>query len=671
MTKVRIVLATENRHKLDEIRAMLADHPVELLTLADFPDAEIAEETGTTFEANATLKAESVARSTGMWSLADDSGLEVDALDGRPGVHSKRYAGPDATAADNNAKLLAELADVDDDARGARFVSVMALARPDEPTELVRGEVHGSILREARGTGGFGYDPLFYYPPYERAFGEIDADAKNRVSHRAAALVGLRERIGRLLEPDRPAGEEPVAVDPDFLRVRKKRKDRLGFVDYVEAIILALIMALVLREFFIEAFKIPTPSMAPALRGDPHGDRILVDKWLYRVRDPRRWEVAVFRYPLEQTTNFIKRVAGLPGETLRIEDGDLFIDEAIERKPDDVQNGLWIPLFPESRDPYTASPHRDDAEYGPAGRFEVDGRAIDGDAWHATSGGRARYAFSTVQRAPERYKTAIHHYRDLRLDATITLAAGAAATVELDTRDRRASVVFRTEAPGFSVALDRHPSLASAGVRATRETTRHVPHAGRTLEAGRAYDVAVWHADYRLVVEVDGERWATLDLERADGLVRWFDVPPSALTLGATGDVQWRDLAVARDLHYAGVANERIPDGHYYMLGDNSYNSRDSRKWSKTRYALKAGGFIECDDEPRRPILFHASLAEADTYTDVNGREYPGKAIDFSVTPVSEPAPFVSRDLIVGRAFVIFYPWPPIYSESFRPGVIR
>ncbi len=671
MTTVRIVLATENRHKLDEIRAMLADYPVELLTLADFPDAEIAEETGTTFEENATLKAESVARATGLWSLADDSGLEVDALDGRPGVYSKRYAGPEATAADNNAKLLTELAAVDDDARGARFVSVMALARPDEPTELVRGEVRGSILRETRGTGGFGYDPLFYYPPYERAFGEIDADAKNRVSHRAAALVGLRERIGALLAPTRPAGETAVDTPPDFLRPERRRKDRLGFVDYVEAIILALIMALVLREFFIEAFKIPTPSMAPALRGDPHGDRILVDKWLYRFREPRRWEVAVFRYPLEQTTNFIKRVAGLPGETVRIEDGDLFIDEVIERKPDDVQRGLWIPLFPESRDPYTASPHRAGAEYGAPGHFEVDERRIDGDAWHPTAGGRAHYAFSAMQRPPARYKTSIHHYRDLRFGATMTLAAGAAATVELDTRDRRCTVSFRTDAPGFSIALARHPSLASAGLRATREGQRHVPHAGRSFEPGRAYDVAVWHADYRVVVEVDGERWATLDLERTDGIVRWFDVPPSALALGATGDVTWDDLAVARDLHYAGSDHERIPAGHYYMLGDNSYNSRDSRKWSKTRYKLKDGGFIDCDDEPRKPILFHESIAQGDTYTDVYGRDYPGKAIDFSVTPVSEPAPFVPRDLIVGRAFVIFYPWPPIYSESFRPGVIR
>jgi XTP/dITP diphosphohydrolase len=171
----RVVLATGNKGKLRELSA---------------------EETGTTFEANAVLKARHAARITGLPAIADDSGLEVDALDGRPGVWSARYAGEGASDADNNAKLLAELAHVDEP-RTARYRCVIAyVASADDPSPvLASGAWEGAIAREPRGDGGFGYDPLFLVGTGHLTAAELPPDEKNRVSHRAHALRELVERL--------------------------------------------------------------------------------------------------------------------------------------------------------------------------------------------------------------------------------------------------------------------------------------------------------------------------------------------------------------------------------------------------------------------------------------------------------------------------------------------
>jgi XTP/dITP diphosphohydrolase len=172
------------------------DHAV-LLTLDDVGVDGDVDETGSTFEANARLKARHAARATGLPALADDSGLEVDALGGGPGVRTRRYAGEDATDAQNNAKLLDALAGLPADERGARYVCVLALALPNEhgprgglPVSAVRGTCRGRIATAPRGTGGFGYDPIFEpasEPPGGRTLGEWSAEEKNAISHRAAA----------------------------------------------------------------------------------------------------------------------------------------------------------------------------------------------------------------------------------------------------------------------------------------------------------------------------------------------------------------------------------------------------------------------------------------------------------------------------------------------------
>jgi len=185
---MKLVVATRNAGKLKEIRRLLEAHGVSVLGLDTFPEAPEVEEDGDTFALNAAKKAETIARVTGLPCLADDSGLTVAALQGRPGVHSARYSGADATDSSNNLKLLAEMALVPESQRQAAFCCVMALCLPDQPTRLFEGRVEGVILNQKQGDGGFGYDPLFWVPEFDCTMAELPLDIKNRISHRGQAL---------------------------------------------------------------------------------------------------------------------------------------------------------------------------------------------------------------------------------------------------------------------------------------------------------------------------------------------------------------------------------------------------------------------------------------------------------------------------------------------------
>lgn len=189
-----VYCATGNPGKLREFRLAAERFAVEILELPDFKRLPTCEETGRTFEENAILKAHYYGQHAPGLLFADDSGLEVDALDGQPGVISARYAGPGATDAMNNALLLGNMRGRED--RSARFVCVIALANRGEMIRTFRGVVEGQLLEAPRGAEGFGYDPLFYFPPYGRSFGEISVDEKMAVSHRGKALTALFRYLG-------------------------------------------------------------------------------------------------------------------------------------------------------------------------------------------------------------------------------------------------------------------------------------------------------------------------------------------------------------------------------------------------------------------------------------------------------------------------------------------
>lgn len=183
----KLLLATNNPGKIRELDSLLQGTPFVVAT----PESEgidlDVEETGTTFEENARLKAEAFARASGLCAMADDSGLEVDALGGEPGVYSARYAGPDATDEERVRYLLSKLGDIEWEKRGARFRSVVALAHPDGEVRLFEGACEGVVAFEPRGDKGFGYDPIFYIPNLGKHMAELDMDQKNGVSHRGMA----------------------------------------------------------------------------------------------------------------------------------------------------------------------------------------------------------------------------------------------------------------------------------------------------------------------------------------------------------------------------------------------------------------------------------------------------------------------------------------------------
>ncbi|MCD6525730.1 MAG: XTP/dITP diphosphatase [Desulfuromonas sp.] len=192
---MELIVATQNQGKLKEIRRVLADAGIEVEGMDAFPQLVPAVEDGLTFAENARKKALAIVEQTGKPCLADDSGLEVAALNGRPGVHSARYAGALATDADNNALLLKELAEIDEQQRQAAFCCVMALCTPDGHCRLFEGRLEGRILTEPQGDGGFGYDPLFWVEAFGCSLAEVSLEDKNSISHRGAALRQLLAAI--------------------------------------------------------------------------------------------------------------------------------------------------------------------------------------------------------------------------------------------------------------------------------------------------------------------------------------------------------------------------------------------------------------------------------------------------------------------------------------------
>lgn len=208
-----IVLATRNANKVKEFREILKDFQVEIRSLDDFGPIPEAIEDGDTFDENAYKKALHTAKILGIPAIADDSGLSVDALDGRPGVYSARYSGENATDQSNCDKLLQELKNMKN--RTARFHCVVSIAVPSGPALTYEGSCEGVILEEKRGESGFGYDPLFYFEEYGKTFAELSMAEKNKVSHRGKALTDLKEEMPKVIKWLQQRLEEERPPHPD------------------------------------------------------------------------------------------------------------------------------------------------------------------------------------------------------------------------------------------------------------------------------------------------------------------------------------------------------------------------------------------------------------------------------------------------------------------------
>lgn len=194
----KIIAASNNKNKIKEIKQILSDTGYEILSLADAGIDVDPEETSNTFEGNALIKARAASEFTNFMVLADDSGLEVDCLEGLPGVKSKRYAGENASDDDNNRLLLRNLGQIDSDNFSARFKCVIAVVSPNGTEETFYGSCEGEIVNEPIGDKGFGYDPIFYIPDYKRTMAQLDDNEKNKISHRGAALEKVRDYLKEL-----------------------------------------------------------------------------------------------------------------------------------------------------------------------------------------------------------------------------------------------------------------------------------------------------------------------------------------------------------------------------------------------------------------------------------------------------------------------------------------
>ncbi|MBI3397919.1 MAG: XTP/dITP diphosphatase [Deltaproteobacteria bacterium] len=198
---MKIVLATRNKGKAREIKEILKDLKLEILTLDDFPEISTPTEDGKSFHENSLKKARFIAGQLNMPALADDSGLEVEILNRQPGIYSARYAGENATDEENNRKLLAELKGIPLEKRKACYRCVIAIVLPSGIEETVEGGCCGIIALETKGAGGFGYDPLFYFPQYKKTMAELSPDIKNRISHRGKALAKLKKKLIAIFNP--------------------------------------------------------------------------------------------------------------------------------------------------------------------------------------------------------------------------------------------------------------------------------------------------------------------------------------------------------------------------------------------------------------------------------------------------------------------------------------
>jgi signal peptidase I len=523
--------------------------------------------------------------------------------------------------------------------------------------------------------------------------------------------------------------------------------------DNVEAVAFALVMALLLRHFVVEVFKIPTSSMAPTLLGDDGevaGDRIVVDKWAYVLSPPERWHVPVFRYPLDRSRNFIKRIAFLPGEEGRIERGDLWVRRAgsdepfrVPGKPRDVRETLYVPVYPPSGDldpvdlnaygrdrddeigaaldaalARPAGPEREaalaDLERGhgsralplvrerlsspgavPEGLEALERRltertrlrdhwiAADGPlrAWDLRSFGRftfaggareaIRHAFGiTDQTHAERAPRSVSGAPAVDVRVRFSVEADDEAAVEVTWRpgDGR-EAVLRFASPGYapSRATVRLPGVGGA----EGETSAPL---GRALGVDRRHAVELEFVDGEARAWVDGDEVAVLpaplSLEAAMAARDRDDGgEPQELRISAEGAaLDVLDLRVDRDLAYVAGSGEHgggrgdpvvVPAGSYFLLGDNVGASHDGRGWMAEGVRLRPGAAHGVEEVWWDKQVHPSSSRGVRSVVDVEGVPRSWRASDETATLGPRRRPFVTRDMIVGRAFLALVFWPP------------
>jgi signal peptidase I len=432
----------------------------------------------------------------------------------------------------------------------------------------------------------------------------------------------------------------PEPAPPEIPRSRLRS---IWIRENVEAIAVAIIIALLIRHFCVEAFRIPTGSMEPTLIGlETNGDRILVDKFVYQVRKPRRFEIVVFRYPLDRSRNFVKRLIGLPGEQIDLRDGDVFVNGKIARKPPDLQAEMFAnwrvwPLVAGSMREWAASFRR-----------EGDG---------------------TVAESDDRRSLRLESPSELLLRWTRTATLASSHRL-LAVGDRMIRATARLD--GFSGKLVLVLEEGDDVFRLEAGQDFDLTHNGRSIAKGssvywvgpdRTSTIALSNPDDAVVVSVDGREVVREEYEPTP----CDDPERQSIGFGASGGVvHVSDVAIFRDLYYTpdGETSVHVPDDSLYVLGDNSAQSKDSRLWVGRTVTLDDGTTRVVDADARvdptlvtfRPFA-HASPEFNDEFGEPieigeGGARYGPR----------EDRPFVPMKSLMGKAFLVF--WPPYRNDD-------
>jgi signal peptidase I len=455
--------------------------------------------------------------------------------------------------------------------------------------------------------------------------------------------------------------------------------------DNLEAFAVAIVMALVIKHFCVEAFRIPTGSMEPTLLGEAEGrregDRILVDKLAYLFHGPARWDVIVFRYPLDQSRNFVKRVAGLPGETIRIKDGDVWTQEVpgapfrIATKPPRAREELYFKVYPPLPPPTPAA--GEPPLEGPPTTKWWRGEG-EPNAWRVESLARFEYvggAEAALRYVPpigamssyERPGSAGESVRDVRVSGRVVpgvesrLRVGWRADAEVLVELRLGHV--RGGPDGSTLAV----------MRSGRELVRRPLDV--VLEPGRRVDFVLEAVDGEARAWIDGEEVAVLSQGRT--IEETWSADQHLALAASGGALRVEGFRIDRDLAYTNREMSfpelqeglQIPGDAYFMLGDNTASSSDSRRWERECQRLQDGRRICWDknpgNSPGEGPQFKSDGVKS-SVTDVDGIRRHWLNADEDGSTTSERVPFVRRHQVVGRAFFIFWPLFPDFPHRMR-----